>query len=224
VKMISNLFRSFSHSLRTISPVVSTCSKQMSTTQCSRLLGCNQRISSRCFANSSEQPAKVHMPDKDGILQPTPEIEAMADKFAQMSVVEQVMFGRALAKRIGIPFETLISGGGGGGGGGNAAISRPDPAAEAEAAKKAEEAKAAAEAAAKPAVKTEVLVRLTAVPADAKYKVLKEVRKLVPTMPLIDCKNLIEKLPADIKDAVPMAAAEEAKKLIEAAGGTVVLV
>jgi hypothetical protein len=32
---------------------------------------------------------------------------------------------------------------------------------------------AAAEAAAKPAVKTEVLVRLTAVPADAKYKVLK---------------------------------------------------
>ena len=55
----------------------------------------------------------------------------------------------------------------------------------------------------------------------AKYKVLKEVRKLVPTMALIECKALIEKLPAKIKEDVPVADAEKAKEAIEAAGGKV---
>jgi hypothetical protein len=140
--------------------------------------GDDQRLSRRYFASgNNESVPKVHMPDKDGILQvskfafsvalllrfglqtrdhvddssrahvqPTPEIEAMADKFAQMSVVEQVMFGRALAKRIGLSFEQLISsggGGGGGGGGGNNAgnVNRPDAGGDADAAKKADEAK-----------------------------------------------------------------------------------
>lgn len=147
----------------------------------------------------------------------SPELRALADKIASLSMVDQFLLTRALAERVGISFDSLVamamSGGGGGGGGGGARASAAAAAPEAE---KKEEPKEAAK-------RTAATVRLLEVAADAKYKVLKEVRKLVPAMPLIDCKNLIEKLPADVKADVPIAEAEAAKAAIEAAGGKVEL-
>jgi large subunit ribosomal protein L7/L12 len=149
----------------------------------------------------------------------SPELRALADKIASLSMIDQFILTRALAERVGMSFDSLVamamsSGGGGGGGGGGGA--RAAAAAAPEAAEKKEEPKEAAK-------RTAATVRLLEVAADAKYKVLKEVRKLVPAMPLIDCKNLIEKLPADVKADVPIAEAEAAKAAIEAAGGKVEL-
>lgn len=49
-------------------------------------------------------------------------------------------------------------------------------------------------------------------------------RKLQPSLTLLECKKIVEKLPADISENVPVAEAEEIVKAIKEAGGEVELV
>jgi large subunit ribosomal protein L7/L12 len=58
---------------------------------------------------------------------------------------------------------------------------------------------------------------------DNKIGVIKAVRELVPTLGLQEAKTLVESAPKDVLTGVNKAAAEEAKKKLEAAGAKVEL-
>ncbi|MEY3404233.1 MAG: ribosomal protein [Cyanobacteriota bacterium] len=68
--------------------------------------------------------------------------------------------------------------------------------------------------------KTEFDVILDSVPADKKIAVLKIVREITG-LGLKEAKDLVEAAPKAIKEAIAKEAAEDAKKRIEEAGGTV---
>nr|YP_010032376.1 ribosomal protein L12 [Schizocladia ischiensis]QOW07583.1 ribosomal protein L12 [Schizocladia ischiensis] len=70
--------------------------------------------------------------------------------------------------------------------------------------------------------KTEFDLSLEKVPADKKIAVLKIVRS-VTELGLKEAKELVESAPKVVKEALPKAAAEEAKKKLEEAGATVIL-
>jgi large subunit ribosomal protein L7/L12 len=69
---------------------------------------------------------------------------------------------------------------------------------------------------------TEFDVILTEVPADKKIAVLKAVRELTG-LGLKEAKDLVESTPKSVKEAIAKEAAEEAKKLLEGAGGKVTI-
>ncbi|MDH7599474.1 MAG: 50S ribosomal protein L7/L12 [Sedimentisphaerales bacterium] len=80
-------------------------------------------------------------------------------------------------------------------------------------------------AAAQPAEeKTSFDVILKSVPADKKIMVIKEVKNLVPGLGLKEAKDLVEGAPKPIKQGVPKAEAEAAKKALETAGAVVEIV
>lgn len=56
-----------------------------------------------------------------------------------------------------------------------------------------------------------------------KIAVIKAVREVAPGLGLADAKKLVESAPANVLDAAPKEAAEEAKKKLEAAGAKVEL-
>jgi len=61
-------------------------------------------------------------------------------------------------------------------------------------------------------------VSLVKVTADAKFKVLKEVRTLKPGMTIMESKDLVEKLPSLLKENLPKAEAEELVKKFKELG------
>src|SRR3954470_6817798 len=69
--------------------------------------------------------------------------------------------------------------------------------------------------------KTAFDVILKGIDAAKKIAVIKEVRAAVPGLGLAEAKALVESAPKPIKEGVPKAEAEDIKKKIEAAGGTV---
>ena len=60
-------------------------------------------------------------------------------------------------------------------------------------------------------------------PADKKISVLKKVRQYFDGMGLLEAKNFIEDLPKAVKEDIDKEEAEELKKVLEEAGGTVEL-
>jgi len=64
---------------------------------------------------------------------------------------------------------------------------------------------------------------LTAVDAAGKFKILKEVRALIPGMTLQESKTLVEELPSQIKKGVPKEEAEQLVKKFKELGGTLVM-
>lgn len=73
----------------------------------------------------------------------------------------------------------------------------------------------------KPEEKTEFNVILKSVAADKRVAVIKEIRTIVTSLGLKEAKELVEAAPKAVKEGVPKAEAEEIKKKLEAAGGTV---
>ncbi|HEV7406816.1 MAG TPA: 50S ribosomal protein L7/L12 [Chthoniobacteraceae bacterium] len=69
--------------------------------------------------------------------------------------------------------------------------------------------------------KTAFDVILKGIDAAKKIAVIKEVRAAVPGLGLAEAKALVESAPKPIKEGVPKAEAEDIKKKIEAAGGTI---
>ena len=70
--------------------------------------------------------------------------------------------------------------------------------------------------------KTIFTVVLSAAGAN-KLGVIKAVREITPTLGLMEAKKLVESAPKDLLTDVKKDVAEEAKKKLEAAGGTVIL-
>eukprot|EP01137_Pigoraptor_chileana_P028742 Opistho-2@13003 len=73
----------------------------------------------------------------------------------------------------------------------------------------------------KEAAKTEFTVKLEKVNDDAKVKVIREVKNIVPNINLVQAKKLVESLPHVLRENVSKDEAEKIKKAITEAGGTV---
>lgn len=71
--------------------------------------------------------------------------------------------------------------------------------------------------------KTHFIVKLTALNAADKVKLIKEVKNCIPGLNLVQSKKLVESLPQEIRANVSKEEAEKLKAALEAAGGTVVL-
>ncbi|GAM17241.1 hypothetical protein SAMD00019534_004160 [Acytostelium subglobosum LB1] len=126
------------------------------------------------------------------------EVEQIVQRIEKLSLIQVVELTKVLQTRLGVPDIDIGSFSGGGGGG--AAPSAGAPAA----------------AAAPP--KSEFQVRLVKVPDGAKYKIIKELREIKPSLSLMETKALVEKLPSVIADKVSKEEADKIVAKIKAAG------
>lgn len=153
---------------------------------------------------------RMKVPPLDG--QPETRADAkilkLVDDISSLSMVEQFIFMRALAEKLGVPFESLISMGSVGGGG-------PVQAAQPTAAAAPKEEKKEAPP------KTAFTVKLTQMDDGAKYKVLKEIRDLKPGMNIAESKKYIEGLPKVLVEGVSKEVAEKWAEKLKAVGGVV---
>ena len=139
---------------------------------------------------------------KDAIGQCPDHIKALCDELLQLNVIEIQTLLSQVQGRLGIRDDQIFSASGGGGGAQAAA-----PAAA-----------AAAPVAAAP--KDTVDIKIGAVDAKSKIKVIKEVR-VITGLGLAESKALVEKAPVVIKTGVKKEEAEKLKKLLADAGATV---
>ena len=138
---------------------------------------------------------------KDAIGQCPDHIKALCDELLQLNVIEIQALLSQVQGRLGIRDDQIFSAGGGGG------------------------AQAATPAAAAPAPvaaapKETVDIKIGAVDAKSKIKVIKEVR-VITGLGLAESKALVEKAPVVIKTGVKKEEAEKLKKLLADAGATV---
>jgi len=70
---------------------------------------------------------------------------------------------------------------------------------------------------------TTATVMLTGHEPDKKISVLKKIREYFEGMGLLEAKNFVENLPKPVKEDIEREEAEEVKKVLEEAGGTVEL-
>lgn len=182
--------------------------------------------------NASGAPAgmtKMEVPDSAA------KLEDIANTYSQLTLKEVSYLQRLIFKKLGhsddFYEQALLRGlGGGGGGGGGQVVMAAAPAAAApaaasasgDAAAKEAEAKAAAESKKKAQEKSSFDVNLTAFPADAKIKLIKELRT-VTNLPLKDAKDAIDKCPGLVAKNMGKEDAEKLKKLFEALGAKVEL-
>ncbi|EFA81493.1 hypothetical protein PPL_05481 [Heterostelium album PN500] len=124
------------------------------------------------------------------------QVEDIVGQIEKLSLLEVIELTSLLQTRLGIPDIDIGSLGGGAAPAGAAAP--------------------AAAAAAPP--KSEYQVRLTKVPEGAKYKIIKELREIKPSLSLMETKGLVEKLPSVIADKVSKEEADKIIAKIKAAG------
>lgn len=122
---------------------------------------------------------------------------ALVEQLSGLTVLEVADLVKQLETKWGVSAAAPVAVAAPGGGGGGGAAAAP-----------AEE-------------KTAFDVILKAVDAAKKIAVIKEVRAAVPGLGLAEAKALVESAPKPIKEGVPKAEADDIKKKIEAAGGTV---
>jgi large subunit ribosomal protein L7/L12 len=125
------------------------------------------------------------------------DINTLVDQLSGLTVLEVADLVKQLETKWGVSAAAPVAVAAAGGGGGGGAAAAP-----------AEE-------------KTAFDVNLKAVDAAKKIAVIKEVRAAVPGLGLAEAKALVESAPKPIKEGVPKPEAEDIKKKIEAAGGTV---
>ena len=141
----------------------------------------------------------MDLPDDTGSKeQPIPaHVESIVDQITKLNFIEQLQLMKAFAARLGIPFDLakdLASGN----------VAAPAAAAPSQAEEKKEEAP--------PAKKKQKLV-LVSMGEGAKYKVLKELKTLIPGKSITEYKNYVEKLPQTL---VTDTNKEEAEKWMNA--------
>ncbi|TPX45572.1 hypothetical protein SeMB42_g00658 [Synchytrium endobioticum] len=71
--------------------------------------------------------------------------------------------------------------------------------------------------------KTDFKVKLEKFNADAKAKIIREIKALIPGANLVEAKKFVESVPKVIREGVPKEEAEKMKKLLEGLGATVIL-
>ncbi|KAN0044881.1 hypothetical protein ACTA71_006407 [Dictyostelium dimigraforme] len=155
----------------------------------------NTLYSTRLFTTEVTDPINVSQ-KKNG--ETSTEVKDLVERIANLSILEVMDLTSSLQKRLGIPdidFSSL----------GSAPAGGAAPA-------------AAAAAAPVAAAKTDFQVRLVKVPDGAKYKIIKELREVKPTLSLMETKGLVEKIPSVIADKVSKDEAEKIIAKLKAAG------
>eukprot|EP00002_Diphylleia_rotans_P027794 TRINITY_DN5586_c0_g1_i1.p1 TRINITY_DN5586_c0_g1~~TRINITY_DN5586_c0_g1_i1.p1 ORF type:complete len:200 (+),score=63.88 TRINITY_DN5586_c0_g1_i1:55-654(+) len=143
-------------------------------------------------------PAKIEPPAN------AEHIRTIARQLKQLDLVEMMYICNLIKQEFSIGDEALVS-------------SNPNAAANA-----AGNAGAAQEAE-KPKEKTDFLVRLEGYPADAKLKVVKQVRLVMPELSIVEAKNLVEGAPKVMKPKVSKEEAEKIKAKMEEVGAKIVI-
>jgi large subunit ribosomal protein L7/L12 len=150
----------------------------------------------RYYAEETKTKEKEEPAD----ISPAPEhLVKLVDEIAQLNMLEIAQFTKLLQKKLGISGIPMMS------------APAAAPAAAAAAAPKEE----------KKAEKTDYSVQLVKVAEGAKYKIIKELREVKPTLSLMDTKQLVEKLPSILGEKLSKADAEKIAKKIKDAGGEV---
>lgn len=146
-------------------------------------------------------------------------VKRLTQEILALNIVEVNQLLHAMQRRLGIPddvFYNMAYGGGGGSGGGGSAVNEGG-------AGPAGKGAAPAGAKAPPAAEKTVFdVKLGAVDAKAKIKVIKEVRTITG-LGLKEAKDLVEKAPVVIKTGVKKEEIDAIKKLLVDAGASVEL-
>src|SRR3954467_13160577 len=124
------------------------------------------------------------------------DINTLVEQLSGLTVLEVADLVKQLETKWGVSAAAPVAVAAAGGGGGGAAAA---PAEE----------------------KTAFDVILKGIDAAKKIAVIKEVRAAVPGLGLAEAKALVESAPKPIKEGVPKPEADDIKKKIEAAGGTV---
>eukprot|EP01110_Echinostelium_bisporum_P013495 TRINITY_DN924_c0_g1_i1.p1 TRINITY_DN924_c0_g1~~TRINITY_DN924_c0_g1_i1.p1 ORF type:complete len:186 (+),score=48.66 TRINITY_DN924_c0_g1_i1:27-560(+) len=150
--------------------------------------------SQRCFstaapATSSDAPT-------------TPHVAAIADQITKLNILEVVELSKLLQDKFGMPAGMPMMG---------MAAAAPAAAPAAAAAPVAEEPKKVEQ--------TEFTVKLMKVADGAKYKIIKELREIKPSLSLMETKNLVEKLPSNLAEKVSKEEADKIINKIKEAGG-----
>ncbi|KAA0147095.1 hypothetical protein FNF27_01431 [Cafeteria roenbergensis] len=147
---------------------------------------------------AEEADAQFSLGDPMATKPSDPEIDALADRIASLSLLQVVMLTESLKEKLGVDADMLMSmggggggggmmmGGGGGGGGGGGDAEEAAPVVE----------------------KTAFDVMLKGYDAKAKIKVIKEVRAITG-LGLKEAKELVESAPAAIKKDIKKEEAEE---------------
>lgn len=152
-------------------------------------------------------------------------VEQMAEAYSQLTLKEISQLQRLVFRKLGHSdkfYEEALLKGLGGGGGGAVVMAAPAATAAPVAAAPAAEAPKAAEPAKKKIEKTTADVKLVKFPAEAKIKLIKELRT-VTNLPLKDAKDAIDKAPGLIQTNMSKEDAEKLKKLFEGLGAEVEL-
>lgn len=132
-----------------------------------------------------------------------PHIKAIVDQIAQLKFYEVSILNEILKRDLNIPdVQQVVAA---------SAAAPSDGAADASA------------ASGGAAVKAEYSVKLTKFDESKKVALIKEIKKIVTGINLVEAKRFVEECPRVIKSNVSPEEAEELKKAIEAAGGTVKL-
>ncbi|KAM9980878.1 hypothetical protein ACTFIY_003174 [Dictyostelium cf. discoideum] len=118
------------------------------------------------------------------------EVADLVERISKLSILDVMDLTQHLQKKLSIPDIDLSSLGSGAPAGGAAPAAAAAPAAVA---------------------KTDFQVRLVKVPDGAKYKIIKELREVKPSLSLMETKGLVEKIPSVIADKVSK---DEAEKII----------
>ncbi|KAN0018385.1 hypothetical protein ACTFIV_003004 [Dictyostelium citrinum] len=176
------------------------CISTFSKLKCSN----NTLYSTRLFTTKTDSPATL---EEAGVKiikyeqgQTSSEVADLVERISKLSMLDVMDLTQHLQKKLGVPdidFSNLGSAGGAPAGGA---------------------APAAAAAAPPAAAKTDFQVRLTKVPDGAKYKIIKELREVKPSLSLMETKGLVEKIPSVIADKVSKDEAEKIIAKLKAAG------
>ena len=150
-------------------------------------------------------------------------LEKLADDYVNLPAATLVALHKRVSDKLKVDHEAqLLAQCGGGGGGASYAVAAPAAAAGGDAAPAEAEAPKAAEPAKKKVEKTTADVKLVKFPAEAKIKLIKELRA-VTNLPLKDAKDAIDKAPGLIQTNMSKDDAEKLKKLFEGLGAEVEL-
>eukprot|EP01112_Ceratiomyxa_fruticulosa_P023331 TRINITY_DN8864_c0_g1_i3.p1 TRINITY_DN8864_c0_g1~~TRINITY_DN8864_c0_g1_i3.p1 ORF type:complete len:219 (+),score=57.98 TRINITY_DN8864_c0_g1_i3:134-790(+) len=149
------------------------------------------------------------------------EAKILAERIAKLDLVGLVEVMKQLQIKLGVPEHMAGMAGAMGGMNMGMGMQMGGAAPQAQQAQQQQQTPAPDAAAAKPAggAQTEFTVRLVKLGDNAKYKVIKELREVKPTLSLMDTKQLTEKLPSVISEKLSKADAEAIAAKLKAAGG-----
>ncbi|CAG8493655.1 1813_t:CDS:2 [Acaulospora colombiana] len=157
-------------------------------------------------ASNGETPLSQPHSKKNAVSKVNARVSSIVDQISSLTLIETAELVQELKTRLNIQDVALPVV--------NVAATTTATAAE-QASNAAEEAKAAE--------KTEFTVKLEKYGADAKTKIIREIKNILPGMNLVEAKKFVESAPKVVKERIGKEEAEKIKKTLEGFGATVII-